>query len=190
MSKVSLQVKGITPAELIKRVEDAAKADVLVGVPESTAQQRQGGNGKINNAMLAAIHEAGAPSRNIPSRPFMAPGIERVKDRLFSLFTAAAESIISGGDTMPYLERIGKDARDSIRGYFTADNGWKPLSAKTIVRRAYNRLADNVSFIRASKQRRFKMLMKEVQRQGFQRPLVDKGDLRRSITYVIEERDK
>lgn len=187
MSKVSLQVKGITPAELIKRVEDAAKADVLVGVPESTSQRK---DGKISNAALAAIHEAGAPSRNIPSRPFMAPGIERVKDQLFSLFTAAAESIIAGGDAMPYLERIGKNARDSIRAYFTADNGWKPLSAKTIVRRAYNRLADNVSFMRASKQRRFKMLAKEVQKQGFQRPLVDKGDLRRSITYVIEERDK
>lgn len=187
MSKVSLQIKGITPAELIKRVEDAAKADVLVGVPESEAPRK---GSKIDNATLAAIHEAGAPSRNIPSRPFMAPGIERVKDQLFSLFTAAAENIISGGDTMPYLERIGKYARDSIRRYFTADNGWKPLSAKTIVRRAYNRLADNVSFMRASKQRRFKMLVKEVQRQGFQRPLVDKGDLRRSITYVIEERDK
>lgn len=189
MSKVSLQIKGTTPAELIKRVEDAAKADVLVGVPESTAP-RKDGKTKVNNAMLAAIHEAGAPSRNIPARPFMAPGIERVKDQLFKLFTAAAESIISGGDTMPYLERIGTAARDSIRRYFTADNGWKPLSAKTIVRRAYNRLADNVSFMRASKQRRFKMLVKELQKQGPQRPLVDKGELRRSIEYVIEERDK
>lgn len=73
----------------------------------------------LNMATLAAIHEQGW--NNLPERNFMFTTTFYFKEGLAKHIKRMHNGIIQGKGFNTYLEKIGKDAADSIR--FTIDQG-------------------------------------------------------------------
>lgn len=133
---------------------------VLVGIPQKETT-REGE--EITNAELLFIHTNGSPVNNIPARPVIEPAIKYNKDRISEMLRKSAQAFIDGSRIKAYeqLERVGIYAQNICRGWFTnPNNGWPPNSPSVI-----------------------KVKMKKGATEP--RPLIDTGELRKSITYVI-----
>lgn len=79
--KAPKSFRGLSEVSDVVRM--IASVEVLVGVPEETTDMRnEDGQEYITNASLAHIHDQGAPEARIPARPFMRPGIDKVKDKI------------------------------------------------------------------------------------------------------------
>ena len=118
-------------------------------------------------ALQAYIKEHGSPAYRVPPRPFLEPGIEKHLDLVESGMKAALQDVLDGGDGRAQRERLGATMAAKVQAYFEEDNGWPPLSPKTIARRKKgpDGTASDV-------------------------PLVDSGALRQSITYVIRKKEE
>lgn len=156
--------------------------DVLVGVPAD--KSHRDGSKPIGNAALAYIHDNGAPEVNVPARPFMVPGIENAQNKIAERMRAAAEAAIDGrpeGVTRN-LNAAGLIAQASIRARIT-EGIPPPLADSTIRGRRYQR---GTATMRAGE-------VKELSRRaagrdpsvGLVKPLINTGQLRNAITYVI-----
>lgn len=99
---------------------------------------------------------------------------------------AGVQQIAQGGTLRPAAERVGIICQRSIRGVFT-DNNWKPLSPRTIMARAQRTVSKRKGFGEKSAPQQQSMLAKELARRANDRPLIDTGALRQSITYVVTE---
>ena len=180
---VTVEFKGIKPEDLARNLERAVRTEVLVGIPRSTAMRP---GDKISNAEIAYINEHGDPARRIPPRPFMEPGLARCRDEVREAMAQGVQQIAQGGSLRPAAERVGLICQASIRGVFT-DNNWKPLSPRTIMARAQRTVSKHKGFDEKSTERQRTMLAKELARRANDRPLIDTGALRQSITYVVTE---
>lgn len=180
---ISVEFKGMTPEELAKKIVRAARTEVLVGIPRSTAMRP---DDEISNAEIAYINEHGDPARRIPPRPFMEPGLQRCRDKVRDAMTAGVQQLAQGGSLRPAAERVGLICQASIRGVFV-DNDWKPLSPRTIMARAQRTVSKRKGYDDKSAQQQHTMLAKELARRANDRPLIDTGALRQSITYVVTE---
>lgn len=160
-----LEVKDFTPA-LVKSVKLLTKKQVLVGVPAEKAGRR-GKKQKMNNAALALIHDQGSPAQNIPARPFMEPGIKDVRLELARRLEQTGKIALRGGqeqDIVRALNAVGLTAQKGIKNRINS-GPFEPLKPGTL----------------AARQRRGRTGTK---------PLIDTGQLRNSISYVIEEAKK
>lgn len=183
-------------AVLMASIKRLASLDVLVGVPSTKADRDDGE--PINNAQLAYIHTFGStiqvPEREqtigrrngrfakpskakaftthtipahevvIPPRPFLEPGVQEALPKITPRLAAAARLALSGD---PYgaedqLHAAGLIAQNAVRAVINA--GVAPaLAPGTLAsRRARGRTGDI--------------------------PLIDKGELRNSITYVVRRK--
>lgn len=118
-------------------------------------------------ALQAYIKEHGSPAYRVPPRPFLEPGIEKHLDMVKGSMKAALLDVLNGGDGRTQRENLGGAIAGKVQEYFEEDNGWPPLSPKTIARRKKgpDGTASDV-------------------------PLVDSGALRQSITYVIRKKEE
>lgn len=142
-----------------------AGQEVLAGVPRDEAVRSDPDEpSEMNNASLAYIHENGAPASNIPARPFMRPGVEDVKDKIANEFKLAARSAVLGneGEVDKRMNRVGIIAQSSMRTRIN-EGPPPPLKPGTI----------------AARKRRGRTGTK---------PLIDTGQLRNSINYVIRKK--
>lgn len=148
---------------------------VLVGVPEAQDEREEG----IGNAALAMIHDKGSPLVGIPARPFMEPGIAKVRRVIERELKQAATNVFAGQATeaMQACHRAGMRAAMSIKNLINAGEGFEPLKRGTLLGRMRRRKYLNKKLSRAEK---------EEYMASFH-PLVDTGAMRDSITYVIEE---
>ncbi|MDR1979771.1 MAG: hypothetical protein LBQ42_13630 [Synergistaceae bacterium] len=153
-------------AQLADRIRDSLKKlgdrRVLVGIPESKAA-RDGSS--LNNAYLAAIHENGSAVRGIPARPFLHPGVYKAQEKVIKILEKACVDAVKESfyDPQKALDSAGLIAETSVRGMFT-DNDWPPNAPST--RRAKNRKHGENPDSDVT-------------------PLIDTGQLRKSISYVI-----
>ena len=135
---------------------------VLVGIPEDTSERKE--NEPINNATILAINEFGSPQNNIPPRPVMAIGIKSAKDQIAEQFKLAAKNVLTKGFQAIniYYNRAGIIASNSIKKVINNQTDIAGPSEATLR-------------IRES--------------QGFKgtKALIVTGQLRNSITYVINE---
>lgn len=180
---IKVSFTGISPEQLARNLAKAVKTEVLVGIPRDKAARS---DGPISNADIAYIQEHGAPSRNIPPRPFMERGIQRALDTVRTIMADGAGALIEGVSLRPYAEKVGLICQASIRGVFT-DNDWKPLSPRTILARAQRTVRKRKGYADKSERQQRTMLAKELDRRAGDRPLIDTGALRQSITYVVTE---
>ena len=180
---IKVSFTGISPEQLARNLAKATKTEVLVGIPRDKAARS---DGPISNADIAYIQEHGAPSRNIPPRPFMEPGINRSLDKVRQIMAAGAAAVVNGDSLRPYAEKVGITCQHNIRGVFT-DNNWKPLSPRTILARARRTVQKRKGYEDKSEHQQQTMLAKELARRADDRPLIDTGALRQSITYVVTE---
>lgn len=156
---------------LFESVETLTQNEVLVGIPGDVPLRTMPGGGAPahplpTNATLGYIHEFGSPAANIPARPFLRPGVSGAQEQLGNRLRAGAMAAL----TFPPDEKIamttlmgaGLIAQNAVRRYLNAGVS-PPLAAATLLARRSRKIAP---------------------RKGT-KPLIDTGQLRNSITFVI-----
>lgn len=181
--KPGLTVKGKGLDEVRDSIRKLAEQEVLVGFPVETTERDEAQEG-ITNAALGYIHDNGMPEQNIPARPFMGPGIARARDAISRGLYAAARRTLMGipGAAEAGLHMVGLKAKLAIQN--TINEGVPPPLADSTLRR------------RAAKGRKGAILELENRAKGeapstaLAKPLIDSGQLRNAVNYVIRSRKK
>lgn len=161
-------IEGIDrTGDLKKSLAALTKRQVLVGVPQAQAQRKQGNN-RVNNAALAYIHDNGSPQQNIPQREFLRPGIKNSQEQIALRFKQTARKALNGNleDIEKGLTGAGLIAQKSIRKKIT-DGPFAPLKPATI--KARTRRHKGRNSIKVT-------------------PLIDTGQLRQAINFVIVDK--
>lgn len=141
-----------------KSIKELKKIDVLVGIPQEEAGREQN---DITNAELLYIHTNGSPANNIPPRPVVEPAIQDSKEEISTLLKEAILKALEGdtGGAMAGMERAGTQGENAVKGWFTnPKNGW----------------AENAESTKKKK--------------GSSKPLIDTGQLRKSITHAVKKK--
>ncbi len=161
---------------------------VLVGIPESKTDRQDGG--EVNNAQLAYIHEFGSPAANIPARAFLIPGVQKAEKPALYQLRKAAHAALDGdpGKSDQALNAAGVVASNSARNEISTGD-FVPLSPSTIRNRRYGR---QTASMRESEQVYLRLVSKGVDPGAAQaevgiRPLINTGQLRNAITYVVRK---
>ena len=162
--------------DVVRSIEKLVLMRVMVGIPAEKAA-REGS--PINNAALGYIHENGAPEVNIPARPFLLPGVRAVQQQTIDGFKVAGELAFAGRPEAVerQFHRIGLAAVASIKAVINA--GVPPPLAE--------------STLEARTRRGRKGAKQELKNRAaglppaidLAKPLIDTGQLRNSITYVL-----
>lgn len=162
---VKIEKKDNTAA-MLKAVKDLTSQDVLVGVPEEKAARNSSEQKSkpINNAALAYIHDKGSPAANIPPRPFFDPGINESKPQIVAAMKKVGTAAMNRQNVNVErgLHAVGLIAATAIKNKI--NNGpFQPLAESTLAaRRARGRTGI--------------------------KPLLDTGQLRNAITYVLRKK--
>ena len=119
---------------------------------------------------------------NIPARPFMTPGITKVRDKVKETLKSAAQGALQGKDPIVALNRVGLISQASIRNAIN-DGIPPPLADSTLRGRIRNRTA-----IKGAKQELANRESGILPGMQDAKPLVATGQLRNSINYVIREK--
>lgn len=151
--------------EVLEAMRMLTNERVYVGIPDKE-NGREGG--AIGNAGIGFVQENGSPRNNIPARPFLRPGVEKVRETIAEELGAGARALLGGrADAVrTSFNRAGILASNSVKGVINSGEGFAPLSDATL------------------KARRTR---KRAPRKGT-KPLIDTGQLRNSVTYVIRKR--
>lgn len=164
--------------EIARAIKKLADIHVMVGIPKTRNERRDDPHQEITNAALGYIHEHGSPVANIPARPFLQPGVKMATAQFIPYLVKAAGAAMEGQETqlMAALNAAGIIAVNSVRKKIT-EGPFTPLSPRTIA-------------ARKAKLKGTTALSRKQKDQGFTdiRPLIDTGQLRQSITYVIRSR--
>lgn len=156
--KVGLTKGGPGTRKLEAQLAALQRMEVLVGVPENKAPRR---NEPINNAQLIYIHTHGSPIRNIPPRPIIEPALAHDRVAITDQLKQANQAVLEDNtaQALAHLQAAGIEGRNAcIRWFDNPLNGWPPNAPSTI------------------------------RAKGSSHPLIDTGQLRRSITYVVVEK--
>lgn len=148
-------------AKVTAGIEKLASQRVMVGVPAEKGSRQD--SEPINNAALAYIHENGAPEVNIPARPFLKPGIDAKKAEITAGLEKVGKAALEGDAAR--VDRgfhvVGLIGQNAVRAKIN-EGPFTPLAEDTLeARRARGRTGD--------------------------KPLIDTGQLRNSLTYVIRK---
>lgn len=150
--------------EISKAIENLATTRVMIGVPGDNADRNSDeDSGTINNAALMKIHEDGAPEANIPARPVVHPTIRANSDQIAASMKKAGMFALDGNDegVDRQMNSTGIMMQNAMRRKITT-GPFAPLSERTLAAR------------RAKGHKSVK-------------PLIDTGQLRRALTYVIRK---
>lgn len=145
---------------LTAAIRKMASTEVLVGIPAEKANR----SAPINNAALGFIHNYGAPEANIPARPFMEPGIKEVEAANIAGLEKIAQAALAGDSAA--VEKgfiaIGLRTASAIKRKITAGIPPKLKPSTLAARRRRGRTGTT--------------------------PLIDTGQLRNAITFVIRRK--
>lgn len=181
--------------ELKQALQLLAEREVLVGFPEENADRTpvEGEDSSITNASLAYIHDNGAPEQNIPARPFMIPGITAALPLVSAETGKMAQRVVastSKGAAKKAVDqgyaRVGLKAMTALKKKI--NEGVPPPLAESTLRRRANRGGKGYGARKGAK------LELELRAAGwdpsvdFAKPLIDTGQLRNAISYVIRKR--
>lgn len=141
-----MAIKGLN--NLKARLKNIAKSY------ESNKQVRAGflggayypeAEGGTSIALVAAVHEFGAPEKGIPKRPFMSKAIALNKDKWADKLGKGIAEV--GVDRA--LDLVGEEMVDDIRKSIN-DEDWTPLKPETVKRKGFDKpLVDTMDMTRA-----------------------------------------
>lgn len=183
-----LKIKTDDVDSLWRAIHALTDVEILVGFPEDTSKRDDDPNAKpgdkeITNAALGYIHDTGMPEQNIPARPFMIPGMADMEDKVADQLVGVAKTVLttkSAAAVMKRWERVGLTAQFGLKRKIN-EGIPPPLSEYTLKARA---------------RKGRKGAAKELELRGkgvapstqFAKPLIDTGQLRNAINYVIRKR--
>ncbi|MFY2645657.1 MULTISPECIES: hypothetical protein [Achromobacter] len=159
---MSMTVTTDKLAQVLAAMAQLVKKDVLVGIPDSAPEREE--DTPLSNAQIGYILDNGSPMANIPPRPFLVPGVENAQDEIVEDFRGGAKAALEGSPAgvERALVRAGLRAQNSVRAMIQ-DGPFEALAPRT--------LADR----------------KKRGRTG-EKPLLDTGQLRNSVTYVVRKK--
>jgi hypothetical protein len=186
-SGLQIKTNQATFDKLQKALMILVDVEVLVGFPEETTDRdpEPGEPSGITNASLGYIHDTGMPEQNIPARPFMTPGMQNAEDavaaKLTQILKAASQD--KGVDVIEKgFQQVGLIAKLAIQNKIN-EGIPPPLSQRTLQARARKgregakqELADRANGMAPGVLNA--------------KPLIDTGQLRNAINYVIRSRRK
>lgn len=116
------------------------------------------GDAGTTNADIAAVHELGSFSAGIPARSFLRMPLFHKTEEILKATKKGADKLLAEGNVFQVLVNMGLACEVSVaRAFSTMGFGlWKALKAATI------------------------------RRKGSELPLIDTGQLRRSVTSKVE----
>jgi hypothetical protein len=183
-------------AKVMAAFDALTRSDVLVGVPQDKSGRKQG---PITNASLAYIHEFGSPARNIPARPFLYPGIRKAREAIAARMRQGAQQALKGdqGAVDRTLNAVGMLARNAVvRAITDPSPPFVPLKPATIRARLRKTAAGRRLLSGKSGTRKQRAAMQKAAEilaainygggPGI-KPLIDTGQLRAAITYVVRK---
>ncbi len=152
-------------ARIVAAIRALASKRVMVGVPagEALRKPEAGEPSTVNNAMLAYIHENGCPAAHIPPRPFLKPAVTALQPEIERGLKNAAALALKGDEAGvdKALHGLGLIAQAAVRNKIN-EGIPPPLAESTLrARRARGRTGT--------------------------KSLIDTGQLRNAITYVIRK---
>ena len=127
--------------DISKAMDELESNQVLVGIPAEkaprTSAEAKAQGAKINNAALGYIHNFGLPSKNIPQRQFLEPGIHNAEDGISVRMSKAAQGALDGdtGAVQQNMTAVGILASSSVKAKINA-GPFAPLDPKTLAARA------------------------------------------------------
>ena len=116
---------------------------------------------KVTNAQKLYYNSMGSPLKKIPSRKVLEPAIEDKLDEIgFELNKGVVMGLVAGEEEMDKAyNRAGLMAQQACVNWFdNPKNNWAPNAPYTI------------------------------KQKGSDSPLIDTGEMRKSITYIIEDK--
>ena len=154
---------------LLAAVQGLTGNHVLVGIPGDVPLRKPlpgATRPSMPNATIGYIQEFGSPAANIPPRPFLRPGVQSALPAVITrLRLGAAKALILGADhtvAMKTLMAVGLIAQNAVRFYI--NRGVPPaLKPSTLAARRNRKVAPRTGT----------------------KPLIDTGQLRNSVQYVI-----
>lgn len=149
-------------AGIAEAIAVLASTRVSVGIPQDKDERK--GDGEINNAALGYIHEHGAPEAGIPERPWLVPGVKSAQDDITVRLKQAGAAALEGKKSVveKIFHAVGLIGQAAARSYIQASEHFEPLLPRTLkARERRGRTGD--------------------------KPLIDTGQMRNSVTYVIRK---
>lgn len=175
-------------ASVMKSINSLVSKDVLVGIPAGPV--REDGE-PITNAELGYVHEFGSPISNVPARPFLIPGIQDVQPQIAEQFRAAAVAALTNepGQVETRLNRAGLIATNSAKAKISS-NIAPALNPETIRNRHKGRKTKSM---RKNEKAYLDLVAggddpKDAQSAAGIVSLINTGELRNAITYVIRRK--
>lgn len=175
--------------KFFEALEELTNKSVFVGVP-STKIDRQPEPGQPatpNNAVIGYVMENGDPARNIPARPWLIPAIKTNKAEIVARLKAISQAAMDSdiGKVRTLRIQLGLYAQRAVQQKIT-DGPFQPLAEATLIARSRRTFGKGAAGARRG-------AMMELARRAaglaagtdFARPLIDTGQLRRSITFVV-----
>lgn len=188
-SRVSITKDEVSA--IVGAITEIARKQVLVGIPDSTTSREQEEGSPITNAALGYIHEFGSPDANIPARPFLIPGVEKAREGATERLKAAAKAALDGDKASVdrHLNAAGTLAANSARNEIQTGD-FVPLKPGTIANR---HRARGTASMRKSETDYLEMVKEGESPEAAQestgiRPLINTGQLRNSLTYVVRKK--
>jgi len=211
--KVSLKTKVNNTLALIKSIKSISGMEVLVGIPEDSSKREEG---MVTNAQLIMYHTKGVQSKKssqgiegnedtstqygvaqsvyitakgsplwkLPPRPIIEPALEAQgnRERIQEDLKLAAKEMLDGKSTeaINALHVAGIDAVNMIKDWFIDPrNNW-PLATDATVQASINRK------YKSKRKRAAKMDAYKAGKEGSKQLLVDTGQMRNAITYIVD----
>ncbi len=148
---------------MIKAINQLAKKDVLVGIPDSAPERDDAARSPLSNAVIGYIQENGSV-HGIPPRPFLIPGVRDAGDKI--------------------ADTLGRGAIAALDG--SAVNAEKALHAAGLIGQNGARAKINTGPFEALAEST--LAARRGRGRKGTKPLIDTGQLRNSLTYVIRNK--
>ncbi|MFG0231753.1 hypothetical protein [Achromobacter sp. 413638] len=146
---------------VLASINELVKKQVLVGVPDSAPDREAG---PLSNAQIGYILEHGSPANNLPPRPHLLPGVQDARPKVEPELKAGCDAALDGDveQVDQRLNRAGLVAASAVKAKINS-NIQPALAERTLEDR---------------------------RRRGVTREntLVDTGQYRNSITYVVRKK--
>ena len=166
----SVKVKDAGLRKMQKALDELSNMQALVGIPKDETIRTD--DQEMTNSFLLYIHTHGDPRNRLPARPVIEPALEDAKDRIGTVMGEAIKGAMDGDRqrAVQNLKKAGMAGQNAARDWFTnPKNGWPPVSDER------------------KEQKRSKVRKARKDKHN-DRPLIDTGELRKSITYVVREK--
>ncbi len=177
-------------AKFLDGVRALTGTRVMVGVPAEKTDRRGEGVKKMTNAALAYVHEHGAPEVNVPARPFLEPGIMRARGEIEAGLRRAGEAALAGSGVPAvkrHLHRVGLLASSSVKTVIT-EGIPPPLRPSSVEGRIARRKSKSWRARRRAEIAANAVYVgEENAATGIFIPLLDTGQLRNAVTYVLRK---